>query len=60
MGTKDDALTVPVDETMTRLEKGFSNSPKFDYRVIENGTHDYRGFEDELAESVTGWVNEVA
>lgn len=59
MGTKDDALTVSIDETMNRLEKGFSKSPKFAYHVIENGTHDYRGFEDELATAVTDWVTKI-
>ena len=60
MGTKDNALTISINETMDRLEKGFSASPKFTSHVVENGTHDYRGFEEELASTVTEWITNLS
>lgn len=56
MGTKDDALTVPIQEAFTRLEEALIRSPKKQTRVLEGATHGYRGHEEELAGLVLEWL----
>lgn len=56
MGTKDDALVVPIEETFSRLETALSNSPKVKTEILGDANHGYRGHEQELANAVTSWL----
>lgn len=56
MGTKDDALTVPMDETMERLTKALSNSSRVETNILGDANHGYVGHEQQLADAVRDWV----
>lgn len=58
MGTKDDALVVPIEETFSRLETALISSPKKRTEVLGDANHGYRGHEQEIADAVAGWLNE--
>lgn len=59
MGTKDDALVVPIEETFFRLETALSSSPKKRTEVLGDANHGYRGHEQEIANAVAGWLSDV-
>lgn len=56
MGTKDDALVVPIEETFSRLEASLISSPKKKTEVLGDANHGYRGHEQEIANAVSGWL----
>ncbi|MAZ56364.1 hypothetical protein CL653_01070 [bacterium] len=56
MGTKDDALVVPIEETFSRMEGALLNSSKVKTEILGEANHGYRGHEQELADSVTAWI----
>lgn len=56
MGTKDDALVVPIEETFSRLETALTSSPKKKTEVLGDANHGYRGHEQEIANAVADWL----
>lgn len=56
MGRKDDALVVSIDETMGRIKKALSNSPKVATNILGDADHGYNGFEQELADALVSWI----
>jgi pimeloyl-ACP methyl ester carboxylesterase len=56
MGRKDDVLIVPIEEIMETIKKKAISSRKCEYNILGEATHDYRGFEQELANSVLDWL----
>ncbi|MFA6414964.1 MAG: alpha/beta fold hydrolase [Candidatus Paceibacterota bacterium] len=56
MGRKDDALVIPVDETMERIKKALFNSPKVETRILGDADHGYNGFEKDLADALVLWI----
>jgi pimeloyl-ACP methyl ester carboxylesterase len=56
MGRKDDALVVSIDETMARIEKALSQSPKVETHILGDADHGYNGFEQKLADALVSWI----
>lgn len=56
MGRKDDALVVPIEETMNRTIKALSNSSRAEAEVLGDADHGYNGFEQNLADALNGWI----
>ena len=56
MGRKDDALVVTIEETLSRLEKALSNSPKVKTEILGDANHGYRGHEAQLADAIYDWL----
>lgn len=59
MGTKDDALVVPIEETFSRLEAALTSSPKKKTEILGDANHGYRGHEQEIAGAVAGWLRDL-
>ncbi|MCA9366077.1 alpha/beta hydrolase [Candidatus Kaiserbacteria bacterium] len=59
MGTKDDALVVPIDETFSRLEIALASTSKKRTEILGDANHGYRGHEQEIADAVAGWLSGV-
>lgn len=59
MGTKDDALVVPIEETFSRLETALASSPKKRTEVLGDANHGYRGHEQEIANAVASWLSDI-
>lgn len=57
MGRKDDALVVSIDETMARIEKALSQSPKVETHILGDADHGYNDFEQKLADALVSWIN---
>jgi pimeloyl-ACP methyl ester carboxylesterase len=56
MGRKDDALTIPIEDTFRRMEQALSTSPRVKTEILGNANHGYRGHEQELASAVQMWI----
>ncbi|MDB5259000.1 MAG: hypothetical protein JWO73_208 [Candidatus Taylorbacteria bacterium] len=56
MGRKDDALTVPMDETMERFAKALANSPRVETNILGDANHGYDGYEQQLADAIRDWL----
>ncbi|MEY2665503.1 MAG: hypothetical protein RLZZ480_608 [Candidatus Parcubacteria bacterium] len=56
MGRKDDALTVPIEQTFSRLETVLAKSVKIKTEILGEANHGYRGHENELAEAIKQWL----
>ena len=56
MGRKDDALVIPVEETMERIKKPMINSPKVETNILGDAGHGYNGFEQDLADALVSWI----
>lgn len=56
MGTKDDALVVPIEETMSRLKKALSGSPRVEAVVLGDADHGYNNYEQQLADAINIWI----
>ncbi|NTU66887.1 MAG: alpha/beta fold hydrolase [Candidatus Moranbacteria bacterium] len=56
MGRKDEALVIPVEETMERTKRSLSNSPKAGTHILGDADHGYRGYEQELADVLSLWM----
>lgn len=59
MGKKDDALVVPVEQTLDRIKEATSKSPKVTTTILGEATHGYTGFEQQLADTVCSWIKEL-
>jgi pimeloyl-ACP methyl ester carboxylesterase len=59
MGRKDDVLIVPIEEIMETIKKKATSSQKCEYEILGDATHDYRGFEQQLAEAVLNWIKKL-
>jgi len=53
MGTKDDALTVSIDDTMRMLKE---NTKSPETHIMQGASHSYHGHEKELATLVADWA----
>lgn len=56
MGSKDEALTVSVEELMSRTKAALTNSPKAETNIMGDAKHSYAGYEQQLADAVSGWI----
>lgn len=59
MGRKDDALTVPIEETFSRMEAALTGSPKVKTEILGDANHGYRGDEQALVTAMTTWLQDV-
>jgi len=57
MGRKDDVLVVPIENIMKIIKKEAKSSPRCEYKIIGDAPHNYRGFEEQLAKAILGWIN---
>lgn len=53
MGRKDDALVVPIEETMERVKKAMLNSTQV---ILGDADHGYNGYEQQLADTIKDWI----
>lgn len=56
MGRNDDALTVSIEQTFSRIEKAMHNNKKVETKILGDANHGYRGHEQEIADVITQWV----
>lgn len=56
MGRKDDALVVSIEETMDRIKKALSNSPRVEINILGDADHGYNDFEQDLAGALASWI----
>lgn len=56
MGRRDHVLTIPIEEVMRIIEEKTKSSPKREYEILGDATHDYGGFEQELADTLSKWI----
>ncbi len=56
MGQKDDALVVSIDETMDRIKKAATSSPRVQTNILGEATHGYDGYEQQLADAILSWL----
>lgn len=59
MGRKDDALTIPTEETMIRLKKATNNSSKVETVILGDANHGYDNHGSELANVLCSWIKEI-
>jgi pimeloyl-ACP methyl ester carboxylesterase len=59
MGSTDDALIIPVEETMARMKKTMVNSSKVETHILGEADHGYNGYEQQLADVIKGWIHSV-
>ena len=52
MGRKDDVLIIPIEKIMETIKNKATSSQKCEYEILSDATHDYGGFERQLAETV--------
>ncbi len=53
LGRKDDALVVPIEETMERVKKAMPNSTQV---ILGDADHGYNGYEQQLADTIKDWI----
>jgi predicted alpha/beta-fold hydrolase len=58
MGRKDDALVISIEETMGRLKKASTGSPKVETNILGDADHGYNDYEQQLAEVTNIWIQE--
>jgi len=56
MGKKDDALVIPIEDTMRIIKEKTKKSPKSETEILGDADHGYIGYEDEVAQSVLNWI----
>jgi len=56
MGKKDDVLIVPIEKIMKIIKEKATSSPQCKFKILGNATHDYRGYEKELAKNILNWI----
>ena len=56
MGRKDDVLVIPIEDIMQTIKEKAKSSLRREYKILGDATHDYRGFEQELADTVSKWI----
>lgn len=56
MGRKDDALVVPIEETMSRIKTALSLSSNVETNILGDADHGYSKHGRELAEAIKGWI----
>ena len=60
MGTKDDALVTPIEETMQLIHDNVGIPEKCETKIIDGARHDYYHHKAEVAEAVATWVAKQA
>jgi pimeloyl-ACP methyl ester carboxylesterase len=56
MGRKDDALVVSIEETMGRIKRAMTNSPKVETNILGDADHGYNNYEQQLSDVVLKWI----
>lgn len=59
MGRKDDALTVPAEELMKRIEQAMTASPKVATHILGDADHGFNNYEQQLADVIAQWIVEL-
>ncbi|MBU3922634.1 alpha/beta fold hydrolase [Patescibacteria group bacterium] len=59
IGTKDDILFMPLIKMIEILKKKAKLTKRLEIKVVENATHDWRGHEKSLANSIKNWVKSL-
>jgi len=56
MGRKDDVLIIQIEDIMKIIQEKAKSSPRCEYKILGNATHEYRGYEQQLAEAILNWI----
>jgi predicted alpha/beta-fold hydrolase len=56
MGRNDDALIIPIEETMNRIKKALTASQKIETCILGDADHGYNSYEHQLADVINRWV----
>ncbi len=56
MGRKDDVLIIPIEKIMNMIKEKAKCSKKCEYEILGDATHDYKEYEQQLADTVLNWV----
>jgi len=56
MGRKDDALVIPIEDTMDRIKKAMASTSKVVTHILGDANHGYVGHEQDLADILKDWV----
>lgn len=56
MGRKDDVLVISIEDIMRIIKEKAKSSPRCEYEILGDATHDYREFEQRLADTVLKWI----
>lgn len=59
MGRKDDALVVSIEETMDRIKKATTGSPKVETNILGDADHGYSEHGQQLADEINTWVQSM-
>ncbi len=59
MGRKDAALSIPIEEMMKRIETVMAGSPKVKTHILGDADHQYNDYQDQMAEVVRGWIEDL-
>jgi alpha-beta hydrolase superfamily lysophospholipase len=60
LGDKDDIIMKSPEEDLLTIKTEARSCPKFDYRIIKGAPHSYFAHEQELADTILGWLNNVS
>lgn len=59
MGRKDGALTISIEDMMSRVEKAMISSPKVETNILGEADHGYNEHEQQLADAVKQWIQNL-
>ena len=59
MGKKDEALVIPVEDTMERMKEAMASSTKVETVIVGEANHAYSGHEQQLADAVSSWIQNL-
>jgi alpha/beta superfamily hydrolase len=59
MGRKDDVLVIPIEDIMGIIKEKAKSSPRCEHKILGDATHDYRGYEEELTNTVLNWIKNL-
>ncbi len=59
MGRKDQALVIPIEDTMARLKKALAASAKIETNILGDADHGYQNYERALADVIATWIQKI-
>jgi len=59
MGRKDDVLVIPIEDIMQTIKEKAKSGLRCEYEILGDATHDYRRFEQQLADTILKWIKKL-
>lgn len=56
IGRKDDILVIPIEDIIRMIKKEAKSSPRCEHVILGDASHNYRGYEKQLAEATLNWI----